>query len=185
MTSRLKIPDRVPQSARRRYGEPSLAFLSHTLAVADLAVTMHELDRSQPIELLKVEAEPECWRSFLSPHGARAWVKPDLFAITAGSDYEQHWFIEADNATEHAPVIARKATAYRQYAASGIHQREHGLFPAVAWIVPDAKRQQGIRTVLAGEPSLAELVKAGLFHVLTTSQFPAFITSATHGQPLS
>lgn len=173
------------ESARRRYSEPSPAFVSHTLAVADLAVTMHELDRNQAIELLRVEAEPHCWRSFLSPHGARAWVKPDLFAITAGGDYEQHWFIEADNATEHAPVIARKAVAYRRYAASGIYQADHGLFPAVAWVVPDAKRQNGIKAVLAGEASLAELLKAGLFQVLTTSQFPAFITSTTQGQPLS
>lgn len=173
------------ESARRRYSEPSSAFVAHPLAVADLAVTMHELDRSRAIELLRVEAEPLCWRSFLSPHGARAWVKPDLFAITAGGDFEQHWFIEADNATEHAPVIARKALAYRRYAASGIYQEQHGVFPAVTWIVPDAKRQSGIKAVLAGESNLAEVVKAGLFHVLTTGQFSAFITSATQGQPLS
>lgn len=115
-------------TARRRYSEPSPAFIAHTLAAADLAIQLQELARAGAIELLRLEAEPECWRTFLSAHGARAWLKPDLFAITVGGDFEHHWFIEADNATEHAPVIVRKALQYQQYAASGIDQQEHGLF---------------------------------------------------------
>jgi len=167
-------------TARRRYSEPSPTFLAHTLAVADLAIVLYELARDKIIELLSVEAEPECWRNFLSTHGVRAWLKPDLFAVTASGDFEQHWFIEADNATEHAPAIARKASIYRQYAATGVHQEQHGLFPAVAWVVPDAKRQDGLTAALQSDPGLRELVKAGLFHVVTVGQFPAFITGATN-----
>ena len=166
------------ETSRRRYSEPSPGFLAHTLAVADLATTLVELARDKVIELLTIEAEPQCWRSFLSAHGGRAWLKPDLFAVTAGDEYEHHWFLEADNASEHAPVIARKAHAYRQYAASGLHQDRHGLFPAVAWIVPDAKRQQGITAALNADRALRELTAAGMFQVVTASQFPALITGA-------
>lgn len=162
--------------ARRRYSEPSPNFISHTLASADLAIHLYELARHGMIELLRLEAEPECWRTFLSAHGARQWLKPDLFAITADGDYEHHLFIEADNATEHAPVIVRKALQYQQYANSGIHQKEHGLFPAVVWVVPDSKRQAAIRSALTIEPRLHDLVNAGLFHVVTTEEFPAFVT---------
>jgi hypothetical protein len=162
--------------ARRRYSEPSPNFIAHTLAAADLAIHLYELARQGTIELLQLEAEPECWRTFLSAHGARQWLKPDLFAITADGDYEHHLFIEADNATEHAPVIVRKALQYQRYANTGIHQKEHGLFPAVVWVVPNAKRQSAIRSALAEEPKLRDLVAAGLFHVVTTEEFPAFIT---------
>lgn len=171
------------EATRHRYGEPSSTFLAHTLAIADLAVTLIESARDKLFELLTLETEPQCWRSFLAAHGVRQWLKPDLFAVTAGGDFEHHWFFEADNATEHAPVIARKANVYRQYAATGAHQEQHGLFPAVAWIVPDAKRREGITAALHADPGLRDLLKAGLFHVLTTGQFPAFIAGTANGPP--
>lgn len=168
--------------ARRRYGEPSPGFIAHTLAAADLAIRLYELSRQGAIELLRLEAEPECWRTYLSAHGARQWLKPDLFVITADGEYENHLFIEADNATEHAPVIVRKALQYQHYANSGIHQQEHGLFPAVVWVVPDSKRQTAIRAALTAEPRLRELAAAGLFHVVTTEEFTAFV-NGTPGSP--
>lgn len=169
--------------ARRRYSEPSPSFIAHTLACAHLAIRLQELARAGVIELLKLEAEPEAWRTFLSAHGARQWLKPDLFAVTASGDFEHHWFIEADCATEHAPVIVRKALQYQQYASSGIHQQEHGLFPAVVWVVPDAKRQDTIRAALAAEPRLREPVAAGMFQVVTSEEFPALVTSAGLASP--
>lgn len=167
--------------ARRRYSEPSPAFIAHTLAVADLAIHLYELARQGVIELLRLEAEPECWRTFLSAHGARQWLKPDLFAITADGDYENHLFIEADNATEHTPVIARKALQYQRYADTGIHQQQHGLFPTVLWVVPDARRQTVIQKALADEPRLHNMVNLGAFRVVTTEAFMRAI-SATSGQ---
>src|SRR5690349_11961162 len=43
------------QTQRRRYLEPSLAFTAHTLAVAELAVQLHELQDRHTIELLRLE----------------------------------------------------------------------------------------------------------------------------------
>ena len=91
------------QKKRRRYLEPSAAFTAHTLATAELAVRLHELNDRQAVELLRLETEPSCWRSFIGPHGTLEWLKPDLYAITASGDYEDHWFLEADLATEHPP----------------------------------------------------------------------------------
>ncbi|WP_052347045.1 replication-relaxation family protein [Streptomyces prunicolor] len=169
--------------ARRRYSEPSPSFIAHTLVAADLAIQLYELARGREVELLRLEAEPECWRTFLSAHGARQWLKPDLFAITAKRDYEEHLFIEADNATEHAPVIVRKALQYQRYANSGMHQQEHGLFPFVIWVVPDKKRQAVICAALVAEPRLRDLVTAGVFHVLTTEGFPHLIAEGAAFMP--
>ncbi|QKZ22856.1 replication-relaxation family protein [Streptomyces chartreusis] len=169
--------------ARRRYSEPSPGFIAHTLAAADLAIRLYELARRSEIELLRLEAEPECWRTFLSPHGARQWLKPDLFAVTATREYEHHLFIEADNATEHAPVIVRKALQYERYANSGIHQQEHGLFPSVVWVVPDQKRQTAIRAALAAEPRLQNLAAVGVFHVVTAEDFPHLIAEGPENMP--
>lgn len=156
---------------RRRYLEPSALFTDHTLAVATVAVELCELDRAGTLELAALETEPSCWRSFITPHGTRAWLKPDLFAITTSGDYEDHRFIEVDRSTEHPGVVLRKAAAYQRYAASGIHQAEHGLFPVVLWVVPDDRRRRTISAALAGDRD----VQAELFQVVTEADFRSAI----------
>lgn len=160
------------ESNRRRYLEPSRAFVAHTLAAAELAVWLRELGR-RALDLVTLETEPACWRSFVAPHGARAWLKPDLFAITANGDYEDHWFIEADRATEHPGVVTRKALVYQRYAATGVHQAEHGLFPAVLWVVPDDRRKQALEAALPRERP----PEPRLFRVTTFDHFAACITA--------
>jgi hypothetical protein len=160
------------QTRRRRYVEPSPAFSAHTLAVAELAVQLHELRDRQTIELVSLETEPSSWRSFVGPHGTLEWLKPDLHVITASGDYEDHWFCEADLATEHPPVVIRKAKVYQRYAATGAHQTRHGLFPAVIWIVPDTGRHRALKAALAADTA----IQPELFRVITTSEFPQLIT---------
>ncbi|WP_211328445.1 replication-relaxation family protein [Thermomonospora umbrina] len=157
---------------RRRYLEPSTAFTAHTLDVAELAVRLHELARSGAVELVRLETEPDCWRSYLAAHGAPAWLKPDLFTITATGDYEDHLFIEVDRATEHPGVVVRKAAVYQRYAATGQHQAEHGLFPGVLWVVPDEQRRGVLEIALARDRH----VQTELFHVVTTEGFRAAMT---------
>lgn len=160
------------QKKRRRYVEPSPAFTAHTLAVAELAVTLHELRDRGAVELISVETEPSCWRSFAGPQGTLEWLKPDLFVITASGDYEDHWLFEADLATEHPPVVVRKAKVYQRYAATGAHQNRHGLFPAVVWVVPDTARQAAVQAALSADTAL----QPELFRVITTEDFAALIT---------
>ncbi|HVA08408.1 MAG TPA: replication-relaxation family protein [Acidimicrobiales bacterium] len=160
------------EKQRHRYVEPSAAFTAHTLAVAELAVRLHEFADQGLIELTTLETEPGCWRSFVSPHGTLEWLKPDLYAVTASGDYEDHWFLEADRATEHPAVVIRKAKAYQRYAATGAHQARHGLFPAVAWVVPDTARREALQAALSGEPAL----QPDLFRIVTTGEFNDLIT---------
>lgn len=155
------------ETKRRRYLEPSHAFVAHTLETAELAVRLRELEQAGAMEVLALEPEPVCWRAFLSPQGTQAWLKPDLFAITASGDFEDHWFIEADRATEHPGVILRKALVYQRYAATGAHQGEHGLFPVVLWVVPNEQRKQALETEFATDRA----IQSELFRVITTAEF--------------
>lgn len=159
---------------RRRYLEPSALFTDHTLAVAEAAVRLSELDQSGDLELVALETEPTCWRAFQGPHGTRSWLKPDLFAITVSGDYEDHWFIEIDRSTEHPTVVLRKAAIYQRYAASGDHQTTHGLFPAVMWVTPDAKRKKTLLTAFTSVHG----VSPELFTVITTAEFADIVNGA-------
>lgn len=160
------------QKQRRRYVEPSPAFTAHTLAVAELAIQLHELQDQHLIEVISLETEPSCWRSFVGPHGTLEWLKPDLSVITASGDFEDHKYLEADLATEHPPVVVRKAKVYQRYAATGAHQARHGLFPAVVWVVPDPARQRAIQAALAADRA----IQPALFTVITTAEFTSLVT---------
>ncbi|GAB3172281.1 hypothetical protein GCM10027059_41780 [Myceligenerans halotolerans] len=156
---------------RRRYIEPSGMFVRHTLMKAELAVQLHELAAAERIELLALETEPNCWRTFLGPHGSHEWLKPDLSAITATAEYESHWLLEADLSTEHPPDVVAKAKVYQRYAATGAHQARHGLFPAVVWVVPDERRQRALEAALAAERTL----QPDLFRVVPVERFQELI----------
>lgn len=165
------------EKKRRRYVEPSLVFTAHTLAVAELAVQLREYAGQGAIELLSVETEPSCWRSFVHPHGTLEWLKPDLYAVTASGDYEDHWFLEADRATEHPTVVVRKAKTYQRYAATGAHQARHGLFPAVTWVVPDVARRGALEAALSADTG----VQPELFRVVTVEEFGQLVTGDQSG----
>jgi hypothetical protein len=159
------------ETKRRRYVEPSSDFVQHTLLKAELAIQLHEFHDQRDIELLELQTEPQCWRSFMSPHGTLEWLRPDLYAVTASGDYEDHWFLEADRATEHPPEVVRKAKIYQRYAATGAHQARHGVFPAVAWVVPDTARQAALQAALSADKA----VQPDLFRVVALEGFRALI----------
>ena len=167
------------EKRRRRYQEPSSMFTAHTLAVAELAVELHERARADAIELISLDTEPSCWRSLVGPHGTAEWLKPDLHAVTASDEYEDHWFIEADLASEHPPVVIRKAKIYQRYAATGAYQARHGLFPAVAWVVPDTARREALQAALAADRA----IQPELFRVVTTDEFAELVTGARSDTP--
>ncbi|SMD14466.1 replication-relaxation family protein [Kibdelosporangium aridum] len=167
------------EKQRRRYVEPSPAFAAHTLAVADLAIGLYELQDQAVIEVVRVDTEPSCWQSFVGPHGTFEWLKPDLYAVTASGDYEDHWFFEADLATEHPPVVVRKAKVYQRYAATGAHQGRHGLFPAVIWVVPDTARAAAIEAALSADTA----IQPELFRVVTTEDFRQLIATGGGTSP--
>ncbi|MGW0056481.1 replication-relaxation family protein [Nocardia nova] len=160
---------------RKRYTSPSSEFVKHTLLVSELAVVLHETGTRTPIELVELAAEGLAQRPFVGLHGVKQTLKPDLHAITAGDEYEHHWFIEADRDTERGPHIQRKLEAYTRYYQSGRYQAEHGLFPSVLWVVPDTARGQRLARMISSGESL----RAELFQVCVVEDFAAHILSKT------
>ena len=151
---------------RRRYSEPGLTFVNHTLAVADTAVAIRERAAAGYFDLLVLDSEPACWLTFTGAGGETLTLKPDLFAATADATTETHSFIEVDLGTEHLPAILRKCRLYQRYERTGIEQESRGLFPAVVWLVPTAKRLGAIRNAIAADRAL----DTGLYWVTTHEQ---------------
>jgi hypothetical protein len=127
--------------ARKRFFDPSVKFMAHTVAVAEIYVQLTEMPE---IEVRAVSAEPDCHRQYAGIGGAPLKLKPDLYAVTVGVDYEDHWFFELDLATESVSRIIRKCGQYLDYYGSGHEQRANGVFPFVAWIVPSKKRKETV-----------------------------------------
>ena len=153
--------------ARRRPYEPSLPFVSHTLAIADLYVALHGRARDERhVELLDLQTEPRCWRSWSGLSGERQLLRPDVYlAATVDAD-ELRWFIELDLGSEHRPALVRKARAYQRYYDSGVEQQREGLFPRVAWVVPDEQRAMQLVRAFAAE----RVLTGELFAVLLQAE---------------
>lgn len=134
------------RSIRKRYHEPTLQFLKHRLAISELYVRLRELvttNHGRNATLDKAELEPACWREYAGSLKSLA-LKPDLYAVTSSSEYEDHWFFEVDLATESPVVVVRKCEQYIRYYQSGTEQHKAGVFPRVVWLVPTDKRKETI-----------------------------------------
>jgi hypothetical protein len=163
-------------TARAHYLEPGRPFIAHTLAVADIAVTLHEHADAGQFELLEIAPEPACWRPFTTGSSSTV-LKPDLFAVTADPLTETHSFVEVDLDTEHLPAVLRKCRVYQRYFRTGEEQAQRGLFPAVVWIVPTTKRARQLQDAIHNARDL----DATLFWITTTDQALAHL--APYGPP--
>lgn len=165
---RLLRLDAIDQPRARRK-EPSLRHLEHCLAIADIHLMLRDLAAVGAIELLQVQTEPACWRTAAS-FGDRI-LKPDLFAVTASGDYEDHWYIEVDRATESLPTLLRKCAQYEDYRRTGSEQDRLGVFPLVVWVVPDEGRAAKLRAAITASRSLDR----DLYRICTPATFSALI----------
>lgn len=154
---------------RGRRKEPSLRHLEHCLAIADTHLALRDLAATGRIELVEVHTEPRCWRT--APSFGSNILKPDLFAVTASGDYEDHWFIEVDRATESLPTLLKKCAQYEDYRRTGAEQHARGVFPLVVWIVPDQTRADRLGGGLAASRSLDQ----NLYRICTPTSFPDVI----------
>ncbi|WP_433576809.1 replication-relaxation family protein [Nocardia brasiliensis] len=161
---------------RRRYHEPSPEFVKHTLAVSELGVQLRETAARETVELVGLAIEGGAHRAFLGSDGTKETLKPDLYAITATTDFESHWLIEADRAKEHSPHLLRKLAAYRRYFNSGRYQAEYGLFPSVLWVVPDDNRRRQLAALIESES-----LPSQLFQICTFDEFIDLVVSKTVG----
>lgn len=142
-------------------------FLEHTLRIAEAAIVLTESVWASDHSLLAIHPEPHCWRSYASIYGTAEYLKPDMHAITASSEYEYHFFVEIDLGTESLPRIIRKCREYTAYWQTGIEQERHGVFPYVIWIAPNMKRAARMMESIANEGGL----RHELFSVITSDEY--------------
>jgi len=143
-------------SGRRRRFDPSPRFVEHTLAITELYV---QLSNIKGIALTTAHFEPRCWRGRL---------KPDFFAVTSNGDYEDHWFLEIDLATEALSRVIQKCEQYEAYYCTGAEQ----MFPLVVWIVPDRKRRDSLEKQLYQSKTIKY---RSLFTFITPKELEALI----------
>jgi len=155
-----------------RVREPGEGFVRHYLAIADTHLALRAAQRAQQLELLNVEIEPAAWRNYTGPNGDPMVLKPDLYAVTATSEFEDHWFIEVDRGTESIPTLLRQCRQYEAYRRTGVEQADRGLFPLVLWVVPDEPRAAKLRQAL----TLARELDSALFRITTPERLIAEIT---------
>ncbi len=154
-------------------------FLTHTLAVAECYVHLKEICDGEKLKLYAVEQGGDCWRAY-SSKGKKASLRPDLFAITEGENYEDRWFFEVDLKTEAVANVLKKCRRYHEYYKSGQEQQQHGVFPLTVWIVPDAARRDSLVAHIRAE--FATLPK--LFVVITSSELEQLIRQGVEGGAL-
>lgn len=157
---------------RRFARDPSLTFVDHQLAVAEVFVRLSEARDHGQLTALEVQTEPVCWRPL--DDGSGSVLKPDLFVLAADDDCELLAFIEVDNGTEHAAALARKLALYAAHYASGREQAAEGVFPEVLWLSEDQRRRaqlelafrrahapEGLHGALSLNSAIDHLMKGG------------------------
>jgi hypothetical protein len=157
---------------RARRKEPSAHYLDHCLAVADCHLALVAASREARIELLQVQTEPTCWRDYLASGGTQRTLKPDLYALTASGEFEDHWFLEIDRATESLPTIVGKCVQYEAYRRTGREDHDHGVFPLVVWVVPDQVRASKLQAALRAARGLDR----DLYRVTTVNDLATLVT---------
>lgn len=136
--------------------EPGAAFVSHTIAIAELYVALVERGRVGELELVSFETEPGCWRTYTTPVGASATLKPDALVRVASGEYEYTSFVEVDLGTEGRGAVLRKAQAFLAYYRSGREQAAYDVFPRVVWIAQEETRVRFLVDLFAGLPEEAQ-----------------------------
>jgi hypothetical protein len=150
----------------RKSWRPGDQFIAHRLGITELNTRLIEYSRAGGPAVTEFQAEPESWRSYTGPAGERLTIRPDALVRLEQDELETSWFCEIDRGTEPARTLAAKCQAYRSYELSGAEQRRHGVFPGIAFIVPDGPRRRLVERVIARQPDSAR----SLFVVTTETE---------------
>lgn len=136
-----------------RLATPGDRYVTHVLSCTELVVRMREAARRGDLDVIEIQGEPQCWRSFLAGFGARVVLKPDLFVRVGVGALEDRWMIEVDLATEARGTLTAKFKRYLAHYRGGSQQREHGVYPRVLWAVPTQRRARQVQEVLQPLPA--------------------------------
>ena len=131
------------------------AHLAHSLDVAEVVVRLREHERrSDTVQVLAVETEPACWRTYATRNGGKGSLRPDLRVTIRVVGGDLHWFVEVDRGTEHRRALARKIAGYLAVWRGGGEHVRAGVFPRVLWIVPSDRRADDLRDLCVSTPEL-------------------------------
>jgi protein involved in plasmid replication-relaxation len=148
---RLRHPDLFESDSRaRRPWTPGRMFLSHSLAVSELYVSLIESSRTEGFLVEAYLAEPRSWW----PNGIGGWLKPDAYLKLAEGEIIDHWWIEVDRATESLPTLRAKLATYLDFMAQG-QLGPQGIMPRVLITVPDERRRTAVAELLQRLPDPA------------------------------
>jgi hypothetical protein len=139
----------------RRLEAPGDRYVGHILAATEQVVRLHEAGRRGTLELIEVQSEPACWRTFVGPFGARRVLKPDLFIRVGAGEYEYRWAVEIDMATEARGTLHAKCWRYIEHHRTGSEQRTHGTYPRVVWATTTERRAEQLEQTIARLPEEA------------------------------
>ncbi len=134
----------------RRPGVPSERFKEHSLAVSELYVCLVELACSQAFTLGTFLAEPACWW----PDGRGGRLEPDAYVSVSTAKVTDHWWVEVDRDQESLPTMRRKLMVYLEFLHSG-QVGPGGVMPRVVVMVPNERRREAVRGVVALLPGVA------------------------------
>lgn len=165
-----RVGRRLLGGTRTRAHEPSSMFLGHALAVADAHLALVAADRTGRIDLIAVELEPDCWRTYTGLGGSREILKPDLYVSMADpsdADYELRWFIEVDRGTENPKRLLGKCHRYIDYSRT----LAGDSMPLVVWQMTSQAEADRLSSAIARDPSLG----AELLRVTTPESLPGLI----------
>lgn len=137
-----------PERRRKRPEEPSTRFVSHTLAIADLAIDLRREAHARGAEVVRIAPEHEARRRYTDLLGAPQTLKPDLYVELAehpGDPEVEAFFVEVDLGHESLPTLLGKCRAYETYRSTGTEQRAYGSFPRIVWAMDAARTQTAQR----------------------------------------
>lgn len=134
----------------RRPDVPTDRTLRHTLAVSELYADLVEQARTQSAQVLTFEAEPASWW----PNGLGGYLKPDAYAALTADEVREHWWIEADLATESLPTIKRQLLAYLDFIGRG-QLGPHGVVPRVLISASSEARRAALQALISRLPDPA------------------------------
>ena len=158
----------------QRVHEPSVRFLAHCLAVADVHLGLRGLTNLSHVADVVVQTEPDTWRRYAGSGGEPRWLQPDLSAVVSTNEFDDRWFVEVDLGTESLPTLLRKCAQYEAYRATGIEQELHGAFPLVFWMFTKPERAERLHDAIARSPrmtpKLYRFATVDTFHSVATER---------------
>lgn len=169
LSERLLMTGAAPRV--RHAGVPTDRTMRHTLAVSELYVSTVEQACIRGARVIAFEAEPACWW----PNGLGGYLKPDAYLLLVQGHVRDHWWVEADLATESLPTLKRKFATYLDFVERG-QLGPGNVIPRLLVSVPTEQRYETVRQLISRLPNPANQ----LFSVITERRASDYLLQALH-----